>query len=134
MDKGKPQLISALTCEQIITDQEGRHHIIGIFSNINAVNFPAIHSRMAIFCAWLNNNLNHSYTLQVSIEGPVKNPPKIEMPIKFMGDKIITYAILNFEGIKFESEGICKFTIYLDKEKIVTVPIIIAKIPKSANG
>lgn len=134
MNKNKPQLIGALTCDQVFTDQEGRHNIIGIFSNINATNFPAFHPKMSIFCAWLNNGSDEDYELRVIIDGPVKNPPKMETQIKFMGDKVITYAILNFVGITFDGEGECRFTMYLGEEKIATLPIIVGKSPKVASA
>ncbi len=133
MNKNNPKLISALTCEQVITDNEGKNTLVGTFSNINANNFPARHAFMSLFCAWLNNKeQDQTYKLRVIVSGPVDQSggvTKIEIPVKFFKDKTITYAVLNFQGIIFNGSGICWFEVYLDDEEIVRVPVIIGKNP-----
>lgn len=128
MDKNTPILTSALICEQVITDNTGKHNLIGVFTNINATDFPAIHPHMTLFCAWLNREQNETYKLKISLIDPQKNElAKIDGEIEFKRDKSITFGIFNFNGVKFEEEGRHIFEIYLGDKKIVEIPIRIKR-------
>jgi hypothetical protein len=128
-----PVLISALTCEQVITDTSGKHTLVGLFTNINAPEFPAVHPRMTLFCAWINTGKKDKYRIKVGVEDPDGEilGKEFNGEIEFKEDKIITYGILNFEGIMFEKEGKHFFGIYLNEEEVVRVPVIVGP-PKSA--
>ncbi len=127
----KPQLISALTCDQVITDQSGKNTLIGLFSNIYADNFPARHSKMTLFCAWLNNGRMGTNTLKVIFIDPSgKEVLNIKPSIEFKDKKVITYAILNFEGIVFPQKGVYKIEVYLEGDKEVEIPIILENPPR----
>lgn len=124
MKKDKPKLIGALTCDQVITDKNDKHTLVGLFSNINANKFPAVYPQMVVFCAWLNKHVDETYKLRVNIKTPEGNETaKIEGQIKFKKDKLITYGIFNFNGLVFEKDGDYKVGVYLDDENIVAVPI-----------
>lgn len=125
----KPKLISALTCDQVITDKTGKHTLIGLFSDIKAEEFPARHPHMVLFCAWLNRQTDEDYKLRVDITDPNNEElVKIEGDISFKKDKLITYGIFEFDGVVFKQEGMHLFEVYFDNEKIIQVPIKIIRV------
>lgn len=132
--KNKPELISALTCDQVITDKTNKHTLVGLFSDIRAKKFPARHLHMVLFCGWLNRGRDENYNVKVCITSPDKKElGKIEGEVKFKKDKLITYGIFNFDGILFEQEGMHYFEIYFDNEKIIEVPIKLIRIESNSK-
>jgi hypothetical protein len=133
----KPKLLAALLCDRVITDQkDGGHTLVGLFSEIKAHNFPARHHRMVFFCGWLNNNLqeNEGHPFRVNLKGPDGSIlANIKGEIEFKKDKTRTFVILNFAGIMFKSQGVHKFVLYLDEEKIIEVPFKLIKVKKLPN-
>lgn len=134
----KPVLLAALLCDKVITDKkDGGHTLVGLFSEIKAPNFPAKHHRMVLFCGWLNKSLeeNKNSSLRVNLKGPDGSVlANIKGEIEFKKDKTRTFVILNFEGIVFKSQGVHKFVLHLDEEKIIEVPFkLVKKVKKLSN-
>lgn len=126
MDNKKPKLIAFLVCDQVISEKNGKHSLIGIFSDIHAENFPVIHSRMVVFMAWLNEGIGREYGLSVVIEDSEEEPleAKIEEhKVKFNKNKQRTYGIFTFNSVKFPQKGTYRFVAELDGQKIGELPI-----------
>jgi hypothetical protein len=48
----KPDVLAMLVCDQIITDRlTGKQSLIGMFSRIHAMGFPATHPQLCVFVA-----------------------------------------------------------------------------------
>ena len=50
--KPVPDVLAMLVCDQIITDRlTGKQSLIGMFSKVHAVAFPATHPQLCVFVA-----------------------------------------------------------------------------------
>ncbi len=134
-DKIKPQLISALACDQVITDQNNKNTLVGLFSNIYADGFPVAHPSMALFLAWLTNNNIGKFQLRITHIDPQgsENTLLKDQEIEFRENKIINYFIFNINGFVFNQRGEHKFAVYLNNSKEVEVPVIVDKPPTTVR-
>lgn len=127
MNMIEPKLTSLLVCDQVITDKDGKHTLIGVFGNINAPKFPAIHFRMVVFCAWVNNGAEGEKVLNIKIiddEGmPLANSKIENLSINFEKEKTGTFGIFNFNNVLFRKNGDYTIVVELDGNKIGELPI-----------
>lgn len=122
----KPKLISLLVCDQVITDQNGKHTLVGIFGEINTRKFPTIHPHMVVFLAWLNKGVEKKTKLNIQILDKEGSPldAKIENhQIEFLRDKSGTFGIFNFNNVLFREGGIYTIVVDLDDERIGELPV-----------
>lgn len=131
MEANKPTLISFLLCDQVMTEENTKKaSLIGIFGNIFANQFPAVHPKFVVFTAWLNNNIDKTYKLDIKIldpEGNYLNAKITNFDLKIDKSKTGTYGVFNFINTSFNKEGIHKIEIYLNQEKISQLPLSIER-------
>lgn len=130
--KKEPKLLTLLACDQVITDKDNKHSIIGIFTQIFANNFPAAHPHMTIFLAWLNNGVVRKSRLDIKILDDLKQPleAKIERhEISFEENKEGVFGIFNFNNVIFKQQGNYTIAIDLDEQRIGELPIKVGPRP-----
>lgn len=126
----KPVLTAVIICDQIITDKSDKHTLVGVFSNIWTQSFPAIHSKFVVFTSWVNNNFSGKLKLDIKILSPDNDylDAKINnIDFNFDPNKIGTYGIFEFNGVKFPVEGKYYIEVCIDGEKIVVLPLEVKK-------
>lgn len=64
-EKTKPNLNFTLLCDDIRQELGGKISIMGIFENVYATNFPAIHPRLAILNEWADGIGEFDATLRI---------------------------------------------------------------------
>ncbi len=122
----EPKLISLLVCDQVITDKNNKHTLVGVFDRINAKTFPVRHSKMFVFLAWLNKKSGKKYVLDIEIVDPEGNPlqEKInKFSIEFPEDKTRVYGIFDFNNVFFNKKGTFVVTVFLNRKKVGELPI-----------
>lgn len=105
-----------------ITAESGNLNIIGIFENISAQKFPAIHPRFSIVAEVETDEGLH--TISLSVKRGEKEMGRMEKT--FPGKR--HRWIHNFVGYSFEEEGEYKFEIYVDKSLLGSKTISVLKI------
>src|SRR5581483_11881955 len=81
--QSKPQLLAWLTCDGVHIDPgSGKHTILGIFSNIQARQFPVTHPFMIWFLT-ITDCAPGSHKLRISMSLDATNPqPLLERPFE----------------------------------------------------
>lgn len=73
-EKRKPHLNFTLLCDDIRQELGGKISLMGIFENIYARNFPAIHPRLAIMNEWAEGLGEFEAALRIlSLDGILVN-------------------------------------------------------------
>lgn len=107
-------------CDAAFTSKEtGTLNIIGIFDNITAPNFPAMHGKMS-FVFVLEDDLGKrgSYFFDITNSAGVKIFDTSASPKEYaVGPTGKINIITNLLGLKFDSEGIYTANFYFDGHK-----------------
>ncbi len=130
--KNEPKLITLALCDQVITDENGKHSLIGIFGDIFATQFPAVHGHMVVFLMFLNNGVQKSSKLDIQILDDNSNPLNSRIRdhiISFDKDKVGTFGIFNFNNILFTKEGKYIIKVDLDGKNIGKLPLNVMNPP-----
>lgn len=121
-----PKLNFAHVCENAFTSSDGKLNVIGIFNQINALNFPAIHPRLMIVTSVAGEARKYSESIEiVSPKGDVI--ARAGNPIEIFKDGGSANFIADFVGIVFPEEGTYKIRIKIDKTEVDGNSVIIVK-------
>src|SRR3972149_9653654 len=73
-----PDVLALLVCDQIITDRlTGKQSLIGMFSKVHAVGFPATHPQLAVFVALTDGHGRTELTIRI-VDSNDARPPIVE--------------------------------------------------------
>ena len=104
-------------CENAFTSSDGKLNIIGIFNQINALNFPALHPRLMI--ATSVSGEVRKYTESIEIVSPGGEViARAGNPIEIFKSGGSANFIADFVGIVFPIEGKYEIKIKIDSEEI----------------
>ena len=106
-----------ITCDQaFLTAASNNLNLIGIFSQINAQNFPAKHPRFALVANFDIDQLG-DHTIETKILDPAgKQIAQAELPVKINTSPF--QIITNFENLTFPAHGTYKIVLSLNGENI----------------
>ena len=125
-----PILLSVIICDQVITDLITRKNtLVGVFDNINAIQFPARHAWLAIFCQLTNGRGRVPITVRLVDVGDsdtVLGEFKVEE--SFKDPREVRNLRLDIGGTVFPHEGEYRFQIYADEEFLGERRIICRKV------
>jgi len=118
-------------CDHASLSKDGKVNILGVFRNINALNFPAIHSQMYVVT---NVSVDESRNY-VQVINLIKEDSPDEIIASARANMEATSGELNlgflgkFNNIRFETPGRYKFQIYVDNDLIEEVPLRLDLLP-----
>lgn len=124
--KSKPQLLCWLMCDGIHIDPgSGKHTILGVFSNINALRYPVTHPQMFWFltitdCAAGEHRLKVSFGL-----GPTGVKPIIERPFESPGPAQRLNLINEIRGLTFTQPGDYSIVVEIDDEHLLSTDLTV---------
>ena len=102
-----PDVIALLVCDQIITDRlTGKQSLIGMFSKVHAVGFPATHPQLAVFVALTDGHGRTELTIRI-VDSNDARPPIVEGrgAVDFKNPRAIANLALQFHGLTFPVAG-----------------------------
>lgn len=119
--------------------QEGKLNITGIFNNINATSFPAVHPSMVLVFVieGERSEAQTEHALKVDLIDEDGNLliPSIEGNMKFAdippGERIHAPQILHMVNVQFKHQGHHEFKIIINGEVRASVPIAVTSIVKN---
>ena len=128
MPKSKPKLNFLIVCETAFPSQEGNLNIIGIFENVFAPNFPAIHPKMTIVFN-VSGNIGE-YAFDLSIKGPDKKEiiPSVRGGFNIAGQNTKFGFIGNLVNLKFTTEGTYSVDLSINDRLIGRTQFRVAKL------
>jgi hypothetical protein len=105
--KPVPDVLAMLVCDQIITDRlTGKQSLIGMFSKVHAVAFPATHPQLCVFVALTDGHGKTELTIRI-VDANDARPPIVEGKgaVDFQNPRAIANLTLQFHGLTFPAPG-----------------------------
>ncbi len=127
-DEVKPSLNFTIICDDIRQEMGGKLSLMGLFENIYAPKFPAVHPRIAILTEWSGGQGEFGIKMRiVSPEGKtVIRETKSKMTLNGVNYKHRDVSLhLNVE---FKTPGTYWVENYLDDELINSIPLNVVQV------
>lgn len=136
---GAPQPVvkAFLVCDQVIHDaQMGKKSLIGVFHELRADQFPAVHPQL-----WIYANLTDArgkYSFEIRLVDVERNnvlgrgtPPPIEIP----GPLQTTELSAQLRNIRLPGPGMYEFQLLVNDELLVTkaIRVSLAQMPEAPS-
>lgn len=125
--QSKPQLLAWLTCDGVHIDPgSGKHTILGVFSNIQARQFPVTHPFMVWFltiadCAPGTHKMRISMGLD-----PTRMQALLDRPFNAEGPLQRINLINEIRNLSFPSAGDYSLLIEVDDEPLLATNLIVS--------
>ena len=114
-----PILLSAILCDEVVVEN-GKYTFKGIFSQINAQKFPALHKDANIVTIWSNGvGIGFKQNIVIKTEGKndiIFDSSKLEQQFSLANEKSV-HTIIGRMSLVFNYECSCALEIYLNGVK-----------------
>ena len=114
----KPDVLAMLVCDQIITDRlTGKQSLIGMFSRIHAMGFPATHPQLCVFVALTDGHGKTDLSIRV-VDSNEARAAIVEGKgsVSFKDPRTIANLFLQFHGLVFPQPGEYRVQLYSDNQ------------------
>jgi hypothetical protein len=133
-------LTLALLADYANISREGKLNIMGIFEQIHALHFPAVHAQMQLVVRLEANPFESGlHPVRVSfIDEDARElfqiPGTLAVPESRAGENITTNQIFVLNGVVLPKAGTYEFVIVVRDEELGRVPLRVLSIPQPATG
>ncbi|MEJ2744107.1 MAG: hypothetical protein P8123_00210 [bacterium] len=124
----KPDLIYSVLCDDVRQEINGKFMFIGVFQNLWAKNFPAVHYRICIANSWYNGV--GEFNARSAIIAPDKKTRIIEsVPVKIkLNEENRGSIVVNFfQNVRLAEPGVYWVEVSLDDMLVARYPFRVAK-------
>jgi hypothetical protein len=127
--QSKPQLLAWLTCDGVHIDPgSGKHTVLGIFSNIQARQFPVTHPFMIWFLTITDCSAG-SHKLKISMGlGPTRMQQLLERPFDSQSPLHRINLINEIRNLSFPAPGDYALLIEIDDEPLLATNIAVTSV------
>ena len=135
--------IQIATLCDFAVDYNGKMVISGTFDALAAKALPVVHPQCSLamrICMTPEDSGQHQLLINI-IDGdgnpidPQKMPLKADMPVQVPNE--VTFVtrnlVLNFQGLRFPTEGIYSIDVSVDEELVARLPLRIVKVDEKAQ-
>ena len=124
--QSKPQLLAWLTCDGVHIDPgSGKHTVLGVFSNINARQFPVTHPFMVWFLT-ITDCAPGPHRLRISIgTDPTRMQPLLERPFESQSPLHRINLINEIRNLPFPKPGDYSLLIEIDDEPLLATNLTV---------
>ena len=124
--QSKPQLLAWLTCDGVHIDPgSGKHTILGIFSNIQARDFPVTHPFMIWFLTITDCSVG-THKLRISMGLDAANPPPLlERPFESQSPLHRINLINEIRNLGFPQPGDYSLLVEIDDEPLLATNLTV---------
>jgi hypothetical protein len=124
----KPQLLAWLLCDGVHVDpSNGKHTILGVFSNILAKRFPVVHPHMVWFMT-LTDVAPGAHKMKISMGlDPTDPKPLIERPFESQGPLARINLITEIRNLTFQQAGEYSILIEIDDEPLLATSLMVGE-------
>ena len=125
----KPQLLAWLTCDAVHIDPgSGKHTILGVFSNIQARQFPVMHPFMIWFLT-ISDCASGQHTLKISMGlSPTQMQALLERPFESQSPLHRINLINEIRNLSFPAAGDYSLLIEIDDEPLLATNIAVTAV------
>jgi hypothetical protein len=124
----KPQLLAWLLCDGVHVDpSNGKHTILGVFSNIMAKRYPVVHPHMVWFMT-LTDVAPGTHRIKISMSlDPTDPKPLIERPFESQGPLARINLITEVRNLTFQEPGEYSILIEVDDEPLLATSLMVGE-------
>lgn len=124
--QSKPQLLAWLTCDGVHIDPgSGKHTILGIFSNIQARQFPVTHPFMVWFLTISDVSPGkHSLKISMGLQG-TQPQPLLDRPFESQSPLHRINLINEIRNLSFPGPGEYELLIEIDEEVLLATSMTV---------
>jgi len=125
--QSKPTLLAWLTCDGVHVDpSSGKHTILGVFSNINARQFPVTHPFMVWFLTLTDCSPGpHRMRLSLGL-GPTQMKPIIDRTFESVSPLDRINLINEMVNLTFPAPGDYAILVEVDDEPLLATNLIVS--------
>jgi hypothetical protein len=125
--QSKPQLLAWLTCDGVHIDpSSGKHTILGIFSNIQARQFPVTHPFMIWFLTISDVSPGkHSLKISMGLEGTTPQQ-LLESPFESQSPLHRINLINEIRNLSFPGPGEFELLVEIDDELLLATSLTVS--------
>jgi hypothetical protein len=127
--QSKPQLLAWLTCDGVHIDPgSGKHTVLGIFSNIQARQFPVTHPFMVWFLTITDCSPGeHKLRISMGLD-PTAMQPLLERPFQTQSPLHRINLINEIRDLSFPQPGEYSLLIEIDDEPLLATSLTVTGI------
>jgi hypothetical protein len=122
-NKIKPRLNYTILCDDVRQEMGGKFSLMGLFENIYANSFPAVHPRFAIINEWIGGK--GEFKVRTKVLSPDKRTvlSESEAALSLYGETQRHRDISVRFNTAFPAPGIYWIEMLLDDERVALVPL-----------
>ncbi|RJP37229.1 MAG: hypothetical protein C4547_05770 [Phycisphaerales bacterium] len=107
MSKPVPDVLALVICDQIISDRlTGKQSLIGLFSTIQSLRFPAVHSQLCVYCSLTDGHGSCPLQIRLVDSNEARDPlVQGQGTVHFADPRAIANLSLQFRGLSFPEPG-----------------------------
>jgi hypothetical protein len=129
----KPEVLSLLVCDQIITDRAtGKQSLIGLFSTIHAFRYPVTQPLLSVHVSLTGGRGKTPITIRIADSDDAR-PPLVEGRgmVEFKNPRAIANLALQFHGLVFPQQGEYRVQLWAHGELLreARLTLLLAKRP-----
>jgi hypothetical protein len=129
------ELHTLLLCDYALTAQDGKISAVGIFSQINVGNLPAVHGRCFIVAVLEAESGEHELTLQVVSPkgaGILERPPQLRIDVP--ANATTANIVADLKGMRIEELGRHRIELRAGDRLLGSAPFTINLVMQSQQG
>ena len=129
MNTIRPDLQSALICDDVRQERNGKFILIGLFDAIGAPAFPLIYPRLFMVTRWCSGEgLFKQRTRILKPDGTTVLVEGKDIPVQLPGPEATATNVEAFMNVAFKEEGAHWIEILLDGDLKIRYPLRVSKV------
>ena len=127
-DKTKPSLNFTILCDDVRQEMGGKLSLMGLFENIYATKFPAMHPRLAVISEWAEGRGEFDVMMRLLSQDRKTVLRETSSKIKLNGVGFRHRDVSVHLNIEFKTPGTYWIENYLDNELVNSIPMKVVQV------
>jgi len=123
----KPSLHFTIICDDVRQETGGKLSLMGLFENIYAAKFPAVHPRLAVVTEWIEGQGEFDTTLRILSPDRKTVLRETSSRIKMRGANFKHRDVSLHLNVEFKTPGTYWIENFLDGEMVHSIPLNVAQ-------
>jgi hypothetical protein len=123
LEKIRPSVHFTIICDDVRQEVGGKLSLMGLFENIYAAKFPAIHPRLAVVTEWLDGQGEFEAVLRILSPDRKTVLRETSSRIKMNGGNIKHRDVSLHLNVEFKTPGTYWIENFIDGELVQSVPL-----------
>jgi hypothetical protein len=133
--KPPPYPLCLLVCEQVIVDETSKNRTaVGIFSDILAASFPAVHPRLAVYIELTNGHGHCALELRLINAATDETLVAVGGAVNFTDPRHVAHLRFNFNGLVFNTAGEYRFQLFAEHELLMERRILVKQVTQPGTA